>query len=219
MLNSLWRILRVCAQSIRSLVRPRVELAFENIALRQQVMVLKDKKPRPKLQRADRLFWVMLKKVWSGWDNVLVIVKPETVVSWHRKGFKLFWTWKSHSRGRPTADLEVHALIRRMATENDWGAPRIHGELSKLGFDISERTVSRYMPRRKPQPEEINEVHLIRLVREYITYYHEDRTHLSLKKDTPNSRPVKKRPSEKAKVVSLPRVGGLHHRYGWSEAA
>ena len=61
---------------MRSIVRPRVELAFENLALRQQVMVLKDKKPRPKLKRADRLFWVMLKKVWSGWDNVLVIVKP-----------------------------------------------------------------------------------------------------------------------------------------------
>ena len=256
--------------------------------------------------------------------------------------------WKSRSRKRPRADLEVRSLIRLMATENGWGAPRIHGEILKLGFDVSQRTVSRYMPRRKPQPEEIkrwmaflrnhrefvtamdfftvptatfrilygffiihhhqrkiqhfnatlnptaewvtqqlreafpydsapryiifdrdsifsplvrrtlksmgikpkrifykkpwqngvaerwiescrlemlnhvvvlNEVHLVRMVREYITYYHEDRTHLSLKKDTPNSRPVKKKPSEKAKVVSLPRVGGLHHRYDWSEAA
>jgi putative transposase len=88
-----------------------------------------------------------LRRVWSRWAEVLVIVKPETVVGWHRAGFRLFWKWRSRARGgRPQATPEIRALIRELAQENStWGAPRIHGELLKLGFSVSERTVARYL--------------------------------------------------------------------------
>ena len=97
----------------------------------------------------DRLLWVALRRLWSRWAEVLIIVKPDTVVSWHRAGFRLYWRFRSHRRpGRPRITSELRQLIQRMATENPiWGAPRIHGELLKLGFDVSERTVSRYLAR------------------------------------------------------------------------
>jgi transposase InsO family protein len=282
---------------------------------------------------------------------VLVIVKPKTVVAWHRAGFRLFWRFRSHAKklGRPQTDAELRRLIKRMASENPtWGAPRIHGELLKLGFDISERTVSRYIPRLSPpdqarklwaaflrnhreviaamdfftvptitfrvlycffiiehgrrrilhfnvtehptgpwivqqlreafpdscpyryaildrdakfgkdvmdllassgiKPKRIsfrspwqngiaerwvgscrrelldhmivlNEVHLRRLIRDYISYYHEDRIHDSLDKDTPAMRPVASKPDQSARLLSFPRIGGLHHRYNWNQAA
>ncbi len=109
---------------------------------------------RPKLTAADRLFWAWLSELWSDWRTALVIVKPETVIAWHRKSFRLFWTWKvrSGNPGRPAVTKEVRDLIRRMSRENPiWGAPRIHGELLKLGIDIGETSVSKYMVRcRKP---------------------------------------------------------------------
>ncbi len=109
---------------------------------------------RPKLTAADRLFWAWLSELWSDWRTALVIVKPETVIAWHRKSFRLFWTWKvrSGNSGRPAVTKEVRDLIRRMSRENPiWGAPRIHGELLKLGIDIGETSVSKYMVRcRKP---------------------------------------------------------------------
>jgi hypothetical protein len=102
----------------------------------------------------DRLVWVWLSRVWSGWRSTLAIVKPETVLAWHRAGFRFFWTWKVQRGrpGRPVASHEVRDLIRRMCRENpSWGAPRIHGELLKLGIDIGETSVSKYMVRcRKP---------------------------------------------------------------------
>jgi len=105
---------------------------------------------RPKLTNTDRAFWVVMSRLWPDWRSALILVKPETVIGWHRKGFKLYWTWKSRNRGgRPRIDAEIRTLVRRMARENrTWGAPRIHGELLKLGFEVSEPTVSRYMPRR-----------------------------------------------------------------------
>ena len=128
----------------------RTNLALEILALRQQVAVLKRKRPRPKLNCMDRLFWTVLRKLWSRWAEVLLIVKPETVVGWHRAGFRLYWRWRSRgpAGGRHRLTLEVRELIQRMAQENTgWGAPKIHGELLKLGFVLSERSVSRCAPR------------------------------------------------------------------------
>ena len=144
----------LAAVIITAVFRPRVDLALENLALRQQVAVFKRTKPRPHLHPFDRMFWIALLRVWSRWGDALIIVKPSTVVSWHRKGFRAWWRWKSRpkGRGRPRVDPEVRRLIRKMAMENGWGAPRIHAELMKLGFSISERTVSRYMPKRPADP-------------------------------------------------------------------
>jgi hypothetical protein len=123
-------------------------MAFEIVALRQQVGVLKRKNRRPRLSRWDRVFWVFLRRVWSRWTEVLVVVKPETVVRWHRAGFRLYWRFLSRrkEKGRPGIGSELRQLIERMAKENPtWGGPRIHGELLKLGLEVSERTVSRYL--------------------------------------------------------------------------
>jgi len=117
--------------------------------LRQQLILLKRKRPRPRLNPLDRLFWITLHCIWSRWAEVLVAVKPETVVAWHRAGFRLFWKWQSRARaGRPKATAEIRALIGCLAAENPtWGAPRIHGELQKLGFVVCERTIARYLQR------------------------------------------------------------------------
>jgi putative transposase len=127
--------------------RSRHDLGLELVALRQQVGVLKRKNPRPRLSLCDRLFWLGLQRWWSKWTRVLVVVKPETVVGWHRTGFRWYWRFFSRRRhGRPKVTTELRNLIRSMAEENpSWGAPRIHGELLKLGFEISESTVSRYL--------------------------------------------------------------------------
>jgi putative transposase len=118
---------------LRALCRLRGDLALENLALRQQLTVLSCHHPRPRLSSVDRFFWVMLRRVWAGWTNALIIVKPDTVVGWHRAGFRLYWQLRSRGKrrvGRPRTVQETRDLIQRMATENPtWGAPRIHGEL------------------------------------------------------------------------------------------
>ena len=208
----------------------------------------------------------------------MVIVKPDTVVRWHRAGFRLYWRWISRRRrraGRRPVSTEIRELIRRMASENSWGAPRIHGELLMLGLDVSERTVSRYLQRlgRRPEARQswltflhnhreaiaamdlfvvftvkfrllyvlfvirhgrrqivhfqelldhvvvLNEAHLRRLLREYVAYHHDDRTHCGLGKQTPTPREIQRRASAGARLTALPRVGGLHHRYQWRDAA
>ena len=338
---------------LRTLFLPRHKLALEAVALRQQLAVFKRKQPRPKLDRLDRLFWIVLRRLWEGWSEALIIVKPETVVSWHRAGFRLFWRWQSQRRraGRPKVNEQIRQLIRRMKAENPtWGAPRIHGELLQLGFEISEPTVSRYLRKLNGCREEgsakrwlaflnnhreviaafdfftvpsltfrtlycffviehgrrrilhfnvtehptsdwigqqlrealplpcpyryvlfdhdakfggdvvellqasalkpirtsvrspwqngvaerwvgsirrevldhvipLNDQHLRRLGREYIAYYHADRTHIGLGKTTPAGRPVEPRPTEPARPLALRRIGGLHHRYTWPTAA
>jgi transposase InsO family protein len=133
------------------------DIALENLALRQQLAVMKRQCPRPRLRKADRLFWVWLSRIWPKWRKALLLVRPETVVGWHRQGFRLFWTWISRRKlcGRPGVSAEVRDLIRKMAAANPlWGAPRIHGELLKLGLDISERTVSRLMPKERKPPSQ-----------------------------------------------------------------
>ena len=326
-------------------VSSRRDLLLENLALRQQLAVLKARHPQPRFAAPDKLFWVLLRGLWPGWKQALVLMQPETVVGWHRAGFKLYWKWLSRHRppgGRRCVSKELRELIFRMVAENQtWGAPRIHGELKMLGFNISERTVLRWMRRapRHPEPakrwaaflsnhreaiaamdfftvptltfgvlygffviahdrrrilhfgvtkhptsswvsqqlreafpydsaakylifdrgsqfnEEVldtikifgitpkrtsfrrpwqngvaerwvgtcrrdlldhvivlNERHLKRLMAEYIRYYHEDRTHLGLCKNTPKNRTATIR-TDNARIISMPRLGGLHHRY------
>jgi len=325
-----------------SIFRSRADLELENLALRHQIGVLqRSARKRPRLTKGDRLLWVWLSRIWGDWRRTLAIVKPETVVAWHRKGFRLFWTWKVRRGrlGRPGIAREIRDLIRRMCRENPlWGAPRIHGELLKLGIDIGETSVSKYMVRGRKPPSQtwrtfldnhltqlvsidfftvptlrfqvlyvflvlahdrrrilhcnvtahpsaewtgqqlreafpfdqlpryllrdrdaifgndfreqvrdlgIHEVlsaprspwqrayvervigsirrecldHVIvfhenslrRTLNSYFEYYHRSRTHLSLGKDSPESRAIQL--PELGQVVALPQVGGLHHRY------
>ncbi len=344
------RLLVALLPTLRSALRSRRDLAIENLALRQQLATLACRR-HPNIRPADRLFWILLRRFWSGWAETLSIVEPDTVVSWHRAGFRIYWNWLSR-RGkrssRPPLPREVRDLIRRIALENSWGAPRIHGELLCLGFEVSERSVSRYLrslprapragqtwttflrnhrdgiaamdflsvptatfrvfqvlfmirhgrrevvrcavttspttawvaqqlrdafpfesaPRfmifdrgatftggvmatlRSMQVEPtrtsyrspwqngvaerfvgtvrrqlldhvivLNEHHLRRLLESFIAHYNQDRTHLALSKNSPLGRPVACRPGPASTVVNLPRVGGLHHRYSWRQAA
>lgn len=147
--------LGIIVRTFISSLRIQRALAIENLVLRQQVAVLKHCNPRPRLTDADRLFWVVLSRIWPGWRACLHIAQPETVVRWHRQGFRYYWRWKSRSRGRPRIDPEIRDLIRRMCKANPlWGAPRIHGELLKLGMEVSEATVSKYMIRRRGPPSQ-----------------------------------------------------------------
>src|SRR5246127_192567 len=136
----MWSTLSPFLTSLLSVFRSRAALQVEILALRHQIGVLRrSTKKRPKLTVADRLFWAWLSGAWADWRSALVIVKPETVIAWHRKGFRLFWTWKvRHGQpGRPVIARETRDLIRKMCRENSsWGAPRIHGELLKLGIEI-----------------------------------------------------------------------------------
>ena len=325
-----------------SVFRSRAALQVEILALRHQIGVLRrSTQKRPKLTMADRLFWVWLSGLWADWRSALVIVKPETVIAWHRKGFRLFWTWKvRHGRtGRPAVSCEVRQLIRTMSRANPlWGAPRIHGELLKLGIEVGETSVGKYMVRHGKPPTQtwrtflenhisqlvsvdfftvptirfqvlyvflvlaherrrilhfnvtahptaewtaqqlrnafpwdsapryllrdrdrifgdnftrqvqdmgieqvlsaprspwqrayieriigtirrecldhviiFSEAALYRQVKSFAEYYHRSRTHLSLSKDSPESRVVQ--PPELGRIVAIPQVGGLHHRY------
>jgi putative transposase len=133
------------------------QLALENLALRHQLAVYRRTTTRPKLRTTDRLFWVGLARIWAGWRQSLLIVTPDTVLRWQRRRFREYWTQLSArtSRGRPPVNAAIKALVTRMAAANPlWGAPRIHGELLKLGIDVAERTVSRLMPRRRPRPSQ-----------------------------------------------------------------
>lgn len=340
--------LRLFLCLVARVFRSRRNLLLENLALRQQLLTLKRKHPTARLSDFDRLFWVMVRRTWFRWREALVIVTPETVVGWHRAGFRLYWRWRSRHQkvaGRRPLRKELRDLILRMVAENPtWGAPRIHGELLKLGFDISERTVSRCVQRAPKNPEPakrwkaflqnhreaitamdfftvptltfhvlycffviahdrrrilycnvtrhptglwitqqlreafpfdhsqkflihdwdskfsetvnsavsdidlnpvktsfrspwqngvaerwvgscrrdlldhvipMNERHLKRLLSEYVRYYHADRTHLGLEKDTPNPR-GKAEQKDSSRILSFPRLGGLHHRYDWA---
>ncbi len=138
-------------------VRTQRSLVLENLALRHQLVVLQRTVPRPRLRTADRLFWVLLSRLWAGWTDAISVVQPATVIRWHRTGFKLFWARKSRRTGpgRPAVAPEVRALIRHMARANPlWGAPRIHGELQKLGLEISQAAVSKYLGRRSKPPSQ-----------------------------------------------------------------
>ena len=133
--------------------RSRNEQAIVELALRQQLATYAQKQTRPALSPLDRAFWVALFRFWPRWKDTLVIVKPDTVVRWHRKGFRLYWrSISKRGPGRPPISEELKALIRRLASENNWRARKIHAEIKKLGFTVGLATVSRYLPKRTPDP-------------------------------------------------------------------
>jgi putative transposase len=142
---------------LRAFLLGRAAAALENLALRQQVAVFKQPVKRPRLQPRDRVFWILLSRLWKNWRSALAIVQPETVIRWHRKGFGLYWQWKSRAGkpGRPRIEPEIRELIRRMSRENPtWGAPRILSELLLLGHEVAEATVAKYMVRPKKPPSQ-----------------------------------------------------------------
>ena len=123
-----------------SVFRSRENLIIENLALRQQLLALHAQRPRRRLTALHKLFWVVLRTCWSGWRKPLVLVTLRAVVNWHRAGFRLYWAWVSRFRrveGRKRISREVRVFFRMVAENPTWGAPRIHGELLKLGFDVS----------------------------------------------------------------------------------
>src|SRR5438445_1981197 len=147
-------------------------LALENLALRQQLDVYRRITARPPLRRTDRLFWVVLARVWTGWRRPLVIVTPNTVLRWQRRRFREYWTQLSRrpTRGRPPIHAEIKVLVLRMAAANPlWGAPRIHGELLKLGIAVAERTVSRLLPKRRTPPSQTWRTFLANHVRDLVS--------------------------------------------------
>ena len=129
-------------QLLTALASPHRALALENLALRQQLGMLRRTRSKPPVRWFDRVFWIALRRTWPEWRSALVIIRPATVIESHRRGFAWYWTRRSRPvGGRPQVGAEVRRLIREMADANPlWGAPRIHGELLKLGFDVSERT-------------------------------------------------------------------------------
>jgi putative transposase len=130
-------------------------IALENLALRHQLLVLQRSVGRPRLSRWDRIFWVWLSRLWAGWRTTLVIVRPATVLAWHRRGFQRYWRWKSRPNpvGRPRLDPELRTLIRRMARENPtWGRRRVQAELALLGYEVAQLTIAKYMHRTSPRP-------------------------------------------------------------------
>jgi hypothetical protein len=147
-------ILKLYLGAVLSAFRTRRDLLLENLALRQQLAVLQRTQKRARLKASDRVFWVLLSRLWKRWREALQIIRPETVLRWHRAGFRRYWAWKSRS-GRPSIDSEVRALVRRMALANpSWGAPRVHGEVLKLGITISQRAVGPLMPARRKPPSQ-----------------------------------------------------------------
>jgi transposase InsO family protein len=137
------------ARAIAGFFGSRASLVAENLCLRQQLLVLQRRHPRPRLTDADRRFWILASRWFCGWRGTLLIVRPDTVIGWHRKGWRAYWRWRSrapaNSGRRPIRD-EVRLLIRRLASENIlWGQRRIQGELARLGFKVSARTVAKYM--------------------------------------------------------------------------
>ena len=130
-------------------------LLLENLALRHQLLVLSRGSNRPRLTPMDRALWAWLSHTWDGWKTRLCLVKPSTVIHWHREGFRIFWKWKSRpsKAGRKTIAPNTITLIREMSRANPlWGAPRIHGELLKLGIILAQRSVAKYMVRRPHRP-------------------------------------------------------------------
>ena len=155
---SMTALLVALLAAFRSSVRSRLDLETEILALRHQLAVLQRQAPkRPRLGRVDRVLWVLLSRLWPNWRRSVQIVTPDTVVRWHRLGFARYWRWKSRPRraGRPAVALPVRELIRKMEAANPlWGAPRIHGELLKLGLAVSQSTVAKYLRRRHGPPSQ-----------------------------------------------------------------
>jgi transposase InsO family protein len=147
MVRGVVHILEAIVGALVSAFRSRANLVAENLVLRQQLAVLKVGR-RPRLTPVDRAFWVVVSRVWSRWADVLAIVKPATVIGWHRRGYTKFWTYRSRRLGRPPLAPPIIELIVRMARDNPtWSRRRIAAELAKLGHDVSKDSVAKYMPR------------------------------------------------------------------------
>lgn len=150
-------MLLLLLRTLISALRSHRALALENLALRHQLEVLKRNTKTPRLKNRDRLLWVVLVRLWNDWRKPLIFVQPETIIRWHKKGFRLYWRWKSRLKwpGRKAVPKDVRDLIRTMSRDNPlWGAPRIHGELLKLGIEISETSVSKYMIHHRKPPSQ-----------------------------------------------------------------
>src|ERR1700757_4317207 len=153
MIGLFWFVLAVLISPFRSKLR----LEVENAVLRHQLIVLRRRlHGRVRLTNHYRLFFILLYRWFPAILKVLRIIRPETLVRWHRAGFRGYWRWKSRRRGgRPPVERELRALIRRMSIENPlWGAPRIHGELLKLGFEVAQSSVAKYMVKRRRPPRQ-----------------------------------------------------------------
>jgi transposase InsO family protein len=140
---------------VRAAIGSRAEVAAENLLLRQQLAALtRSTRKRPRLRRCDKVFWVLARRLWRCWSKHLAVVRPETVLRWHRRGWRLFWRWRSRPRrGRPRLSAEVRELIAAMARDNPlWGSERIRGELLKLGIPVSTRSIQRYRRRGPARP-------------------------------------------------------------------
>jgi putative transposase len=150
----MFRFFRLWLGVLAGCFRSHRTLLLENLALRQELTVLKRRHPKPKLSPLDKLFWVSARRFWSAWKSSLIIVTPETVVRWHRARFRRYWSLIPRVKervGRKKLSQEIRDLIFQMVTDNStWGTPRIHGELLMLGFDVSERSISRWMKRAPP---------------------------------------------------------------------
>ena len=358
MFRALICLIKLLIKTFKTAFKSKQYIIMENLSLRQQLSMYKAKNIKPKINDIDRSFWIAIKQSWKNWINVLIVVKPETVINWQKNRFKNYWHKISSQykrKGRPRIKKEIKNLIYKMATENYWGAPRIYSELLMLGYtkqDMSQQTVSRYLKKirtndpnkikkqqswktflnnnrdviasmdffvvptisfniiyvffiidhnkrkiihfnltinptsqwviqqirnafsfsfvtkylifdrdsifafkvkdfiksigivpkttsyQSPWQNEIaerwilsvrtellnhviilNEDHLYRLIKEYVSYYNNDRCHLSLSRDSPNGRKIQNKPSEYAKVISIPKLGGLQHKYEWRKAA
>ena len=154
----MWHLLKLATIFLRCIpafFRSRSRQAVVELALRQQLATFAEKGRRPRITPADRGFWIFLSRSWSGWKESLVIVQPDTVVRWHRKGFKLYWrSISKRGAGRPPIPAEVQALIRQFSIENGWRARKVRAELRKLGITVGLSTVSRYLPKRKPDHDQ-----------------------------------------------------------------
>jgi len=142
-------MIRCWVRIISACFKSRSQLVAENLCLRQQLVVLKRRRPRPHLRDSDRRFWIVICRWIVSWRETLIIVQPETVLGWHRQGWKTYWRWRSRhcgGGGRNRIDPELRSLIRRMARENPlWGQRRIQAELARLGFNVCARSVAKYM--------------------------------------------------------------------------
>jgi putative transposase len=149
-------VVHVIVAVVRAFLLPRSVMLTENLALRHQLGILQRSVNRPKLRQRDRILWVWLSRLWPNWRSCLLIVKPDTVIRWHRDGFRLYWRWKSRKKpGRPKIDAEIRNLICRMSLENAaWGSPRIQSELALLGYTVDQSTVAKYMFRHRKPPSQ-----------------------------------------------------------------
>ena len=156
-LSAMFAILHALGMFVADLFKSRSRLEAENLLLRHQLTIaLRQAPPRLRLRGGDRALLIWMTRLWPNLLGAVQVVRPETVLRWHRAGFKMFWRWKScHRAGRPRIDRGLRDLIRRMSRENPlWGASRIHGELLMLGFEVAQSTVSKYMARPSKLPSQ-----------------------------------------------------------------